>query len=218
MLYWSIYMEIISISGLDGSGKSTQTQLLRQHLENAGQTVFYFHAVQFSIANILNHKNTINHVSTNSHSDSKKCSEQTCLFTTQDVTKASWTKIQLRKIALFIDVHRFKLLIRKLEKENYNYILTDRYFYDMIINISYLSQKNYTPLFFSHITIPDYRFYLSVNPDNIMNRDNAPSQGIDYLNKKKNLFEKNKSKFDLQEINGNREKKEIFEKIKQLVH
>jgi thymidylate kinase len=114
-------------------------------------------------------------------------------------------------------VHRFKLLVNKLNKQNYDYILTDRYFYDMIVNISYLSKKRYIPFFFTKINTPDYKFFLEVNPDNIMSRDRAPSQGLQYLKDKDKLFKEYNKIFKLTKIDGNREKEIIFEEIKNYI-
>lgn len=78
--YNTHYMKIISIVKLDGSGKSTQIQLYQTCSENTGKKVFYFHAVNFSIAAILN-KNT----------------KRSAQNKTTDITRASWSAIQLQK-------------------------------------------------------------------------------------------------------------------------
>lgn len=190
-------MQIISISGLDGSGKSTQIEMLRQHLESQGKKVFYFHAVQFSVANSYNLK-----------AKSQK------LKAGNAVTSASWLQIQLRKLALFIDIIRFKKLTKKLENKHIDYVLSDRYFYDNLINIAYLEAKSQKLKAKSCIPKPDFAFYLDADPQAIMQRDRAPEQGMKYLQKKKELLDAFFQEQNLTVIDGNKSKEEIFTEIK----
>ncbi len=134
-------IKIISISGLDGSGKTTQVQMLKNYLEQQGKKVFYFHAIEFSIANKINNFFKSKKNKSDSNLDKENIKEKVEQDSGNSVTKTSWLLIQMRKIFLIIDIFRFKKFLKKIKKQGYTHLVTDRYFYDSIINIEYLTQN-----------------------------------------------------------------------------
>jgi thymidylate kinase len=203
-------MKIISISGLDGSGKSTQAQMLQTYLEKQGKKVQYFHVIQFSLVQKIkifrdNHCLVCRFT---------KAYRKTATMKEKSVIKANLLQIQLRKIFLLIDILRFKAFKRKLIRENYDFLITDRFFYDNIVNISYLSKRNTPSSIEKYLPAVDFAFYIKLEPEAIMSRDSIPDQGIDYLKAKKKLYDMFAILWNFNFIDGSKDKNAIHEEIK----
>lgn len=202
-------MQIISISGLDGSGKSTQIEMLKNHLESQGEKVFYFHAVSFSFPQKIKEFSRRNaNIFRTTDNGGHKIDQQE-----KSVTQANRTQIILRKIAFLIDVVRFWFFKKDLTSKGYDFLLSDRYFYDNIINIAYLSKTEKPSWVGRFLPKADTAFYLSIRPETIMTRSRVPDQGIDYLKDKKKLYETFAPLWKLETVDGEATPQDVFEKI-----
>ena len=198
-------MQLITISGLDGSGKSTQFKKLQTWLENNGKKVSYFHVVQFSLANRLFSK-----VSSDSNQRSPS------------ITTAGYFKVLLRKFFLLIDLWRFRRFWNNLQKKNKgDFLISDRYFYDQIINILYLEKKTvntssiawWQKLAEKLLIRPHLAVFLTVNPIVAQQRKQDKQQNRLYFETKNNLYEKLSPRWQMLKLDGNQDKQAVFQDI-----
>lgn len=192
-------MKLITLSGLDGSGKSTQLALLKTRLEHEGKKVAVFHAIEFSLANRIA-------LAMNGGGTFIPGKEKA-------VTQASSTSLFLRTVFLAIDIFRFQSLTKKLERDGIEFLLSDRYFFDTVINIEYLG-GSVPKYILKHIPTPDIALYLRITPEEILKRARVPEQGIEYLQKKFDILEQKKSDWHLIEVDASLKEEQVFNTIR----
>ena len=204
-------MKLVTISGLDGSGKTSQINFLKDHLEDQGKKTYYFHAIEFSLANKLVKFFQKTKPKEDSSGEAK--------------TSAGKLSIFLRKIFLVVDVIRFGRFYRKREKEGCEYILTDRFFYDQMINLVFLANGNefddnrwWQKLAEKNLKKPDFALFLEVTPHTILSRQREIEQVKKYLDKKYKLYEYFAKTRNLQRVDGEQSRNEVLEDIKKAVN
>ena len=204
-------MKFITLSGVDGSGKSTQLELLRNHLVSQGKKVAYFHAVEFSLANKI-----------------VRCFKGEKTFQPgkeKAITQSSWFSLVIKQKFLFIDLLRFRHFISCLKYQKYDYLISDRSFYDSLINLEYLA-SHHKPNAFSAflwkfgmrilekvLIHSDKAFYFDLTPETIMSRERVPEQGAEYLREKISLFKEKKTLWNFIVINAEQTKEAIFQDV-----
>lgn len=184
-------MKLVTLSGLDGSGKSTQISFIRDHLEKRGKSVYYFHAIQFSAASHLTRNNNKQPGSTSA------------------ITRSGAFGIFLRTVFLYIDIIRFHLLIRKLQHKKIDFLLSDRYFFDTLVHIAFLKKDDHVSSLPRFLPRPDAAFFLNASPKEILKRDQIPEQGSSYLEHKYSLYCEAAKQWNLTIIDGIGDPKDI---------
>jgi thymidylate kinase len=232
-------MKIITISGIDGSGKSTQLKELQKHLEKQNKSVQSFHVVTFSLINNILWKNKKRKERKHKLQQNENL-DQTTIFEqpARAITSGNFFTIFARKIILLIDIIRFKFFTRKLQQRKINYLLSDRYFYDQIINILYLSYKKtiiqeianpqgkkidikFSPLLkLSNKLIPQptNSFFIDIPPKIALERDRDIEQGKEYLVIKRVLYKKFLAQWNIKLINGDNEPNIIQKEILKIIN
>lgn len=198
-------MFLITFTGLDGSGKTTQLEILKKKLAEKKIPFSSFHIIEFSLANRLAYKTQ----------KKKKSSAK---------TSANKLTLFLRKFFLFIDLIRFRFFLKSIQKKKKDFLLADRYFFDQIANIFFLSQKPvpsqkpyWQKIAEKFLILPTIGFYLSISPENIQNRERKPEQNSNYLEKKRIILDKLSNDWNLTNISAQQDKEIIAQIIWQKI-
>jgi thymidylate kinase len=183
---------LITFSGLDGSGKSTLVDYLKESLEKENRKVAVSHMNYdiglYSTLRLLKKKISGNGNRTQSHAPREEA--HAGKFRSRSARlryQLVWNK-GLRFLIYPLDVVIFVFYRFYVEKVNRQVLIMDRYFYDTLVDVTG-ARRTLRLRFLSWLTpTPNLPVYLDVTAERAFERKNEYS--VDYLNRRRMSYQK----------------------------
>jgi thymidylate kinase len=167
--------QIVTFSGIDGAGKTTQIDRISAHLIDQGYSVSrvsFWDDVAFmskvragvSLAVLQNRPMPPRHGALRN-----------------DKNVRTWYLTLVRAIFYFLDTLRLRLVLSRLRAGNSDFVIFDRYLYDQLAQIhsrSWLAGA-YIRLLISLVPKPDFAFVLDAFPEEAFTR--KPEYPLDFI-------------------------------------
>jgi thymidylate kinase len=167
--------QIVTFSGIDGAGKTTQIDSITAYLVGQGQrvaSISFWDDVAFmsklrvdiSLAVFRQNYAQPPHGSLRNDKNVK-----------------TWYLTFARAILYLLDTLRLRTVTSKLRAGNYNFVIFDRYLYDQLVQINSRSwlARTYIRLLVRLAPQPEFAFVLDASPDDAFSR--KPEYPLDFL-------------------------------------
>jgi thymidylate kinase len=174
---------LISFSGIDGSGKSTQIERLRRNLTNGGANVFlltFWDNVVFlpTFRARVTHRVLGGEIGVGSPEKPVR---------RNDKNARCWYLTLARCVLYFSDVINLRRVVAKAKKRDIDVIIFDRYIYDQVANAptNWLGRA-YVEFLLKLAPKPDVAILLDADPEAALRR--KPEYPLDFLHRYRNSY------------------------------
>jgi len=168
---------IVSFSGIDGAGKSTQIEALRARLEEDNRRVLL---VRFwdDIARLTWLRETTGHTV---FRGDKGIGVPDAPINRRDKNVRSWPMTAIRLLIYFIDAISVRIAVRKALHSGADLVIFDRYIYDELANLSLRNpaMRAYVRLIMKLTPRPDISYFLDADP--VQARARKPEYPLEFL-------------------------------------
>lgn len=220
---------LITISGPDGSGKTTQAKKLLNAFNEVGLNVAsitdvikdfnYESGCDLYLSNLYNHLKKFDVIHTRFRLHSR---ENAMVMDELEISPIGNFKLAtLSAYTAYYDYVQFNKYVNEPLKKDGKILICDKYaFDDIAFKSTYGCQYDWMKKLYYNITLPDIGFYLDVEPCTIMERNlYRPDGRIIFYENSRNIcrlkyhYERIVNDYNLTKINGNQSKDEIYNEI-----
>ena len=170
---------LVSFSGIDGAGKSTQIQDLRARLNDVGVRVSL---VTFwdDVARLTRVREVTGH---SLFKGDKGVGTPAQPVNRRDKNVRSWYMTAVRFGLYFVDAISLRIEVARALRTNTDVIIFDRYLYDELANLSLQNriERAYVRLLLPFVPQPDVSFVLDADP--VQARARKPEYPLDFLHR-----------------------------------
>jgi len=175
---------LLSFSGIDGAGKSTQIEALLQYLRERGHRfalyTFWDDVVAFSKYR--------EHLSLRVFKGEKGVGSPDRPIARRDKNVTSWYVVLLRLFLYILDAFRLSLLVSRQAAKDVEFVIFDRYIYDELANLptQYWPVRLYIRLLLGLAPKPDSAFLLDANPEQAVSR--KPEYPLEFVRRNRTAY------------------------------
>ena len=175
---------LISFSGMDGSGKSTQIEALCSQLSQAGVPVLRL-AFWDHVVGLPKWRAAFSHKFLKSDG---RIGEPGKPARRNDKNNRAWYLLVARSVLYLVDALNLRRVVKKARKSDAGVIVFDRYIYDQLATLPLENSvaRAYARLVLSFVPKPDVAYLLDVEPE--VARERKPEYPVDFLYKYRSSY------------------------------
>jgi len=169
--------KLVSFSGIDGAGKSTQIEALRVQLNEMGLRVVLI-TFWDDVARLKGVREASGHTL---FKGEKGVGSPNRPINRQDKNVRSWYMTLVRFGLYFIDAISLRIVVQRALRADADVVVFDRYHYDELANLGLSSRivRAYTRFLLKLVPQPDIGFLLDADP--VQARARKPEYPVDFL-------------------------------------
>lgn len=176
--------KLLSFSGIDGAGKSTQIDALLRCLDDRGHRfklyTFWDDVVAFSRYR--------EHLTLRLFKGEKGVGSPDRPIARRDKNVTSWYMVALRLLLYIFDAIRLSAVVSRQADKDVEFVIFDRYIYDELANLplQHWPVRLYVRLLLRVVPRPDLAFLLDADPDTAVSR--KPEYPPEFVHRNRNAY------------------------------